>query len=162
MKETETHIFFWREYLSNWKESPFVVDGVTYNCVEQWMMAKKAEFFGDKETLNKILATTSPREQKDLGRQVKNYDDQKWSEVRFDVVVQGTIEKYKQNKSLFHRLLKTGDKILVEASPQDNIWGVALSEDDPLILDPNNWKGQNLLGKALMEARKQLREMDNA
>ena len=65
--------------------------------------------------------------------------------------------KFSQNEIFKQKLLETGNRILVEASPVDKIWGVGLDENDENILDESKWKGQNLLGKALMEVRKMLK-----
>ena len=74
-----------------------------------------------------------------------------------DIVLRGTLAKFSQNAELREYLLGTGDAVLVEASPYDRIWGVGLAQDDPLIRDPGNWRGENLIGFVLMEARDTLR-----
>lgn len=163
MRTTDTHVYFWKGYLSNWNLTDFwwEADGempFKFNCGEQYMMFRKAVMFGDTETAIKIMQTNIPKEQKDLGRQVKNYDDAKWSAQRFDIMVDGLYERFSQNTDIREKLLATGDKILVEASPYDNIWGVGLEETDDAILDEKNWQGQNLLGKVLMEVRSVLKE----
>ena len=133
-----------------------MVDGVSYGSAEQFMMAEKARIFGDGETLEKILAAKLPRKIKALGREVKGFDGKKWDGVKFEVVVRGNMAKFSQNQALLSFLLGTGDAMLVEASPKDCIWGVGLKESDRDILDPAKWKGENLLGKALMEVRSKL------
>lgn len=95
---------------------------------------------------------------KKLGRKVRNYDDVTWKEKRFDVVVKGNIAKFSQNEKLQNFLLSTGDKILVEASPKDTVWGIGLDESSPEAIQPSKWKGDNLLGFALMEVRDILSE----
>lgn len=146
---------FWKEWPSNWEASPFALDGNRYNCVEQWMMAEKARVFGDEDVRKQILSTSNPKLQKDLGRQVRNYDDQRWSQVRFDIVVRGTIEKYEQNPHLKELLLAVPDGTrFVEASPFDKIWGIGMSQSDPRATDPSLWLGQNLLGYAVDDARR--------
>lgn len=142
--------------LSQWQKCSFEIDGVSYSFAEQYMMAEKARTFGDDETLEKILAAKSPRKIKALGRQVKGFDGKKWDSIKFKVVVSGNMAKFSQNRELLSFLLGTGDATLVEASPMDNIWGVGLREGDRDILDPDKWKGENLLGKALMEVRSKL------
>ncbi len=53
--------------------------------------------------------------------------------------------KFGQNKDLRDYLLGTGDRILVEASPLDRIWGIGLAADDPRAEQVSTWQGQNLL-----------------
>lgn len=148
---------FWGAWPSNWTESPFTLDGVEYNCVEQFMMAEKARLFNDQEAHRAIMATKEPREQKRLGKGVRNYVDRTWDQVRYSVVVRGVCEKYRQNPNLLRLLLATEDWKFVEASPTDVIWGIGLRKDNPDATDPSKWRGQNLLGKATDEARAILR-----
>ena len=162
------YIFFWGHHakpgkvtkacFSQWFPASFVVDGATYNCAEQYMMAEKARVFGDKDIRQKILMTEDPKEIKALGRLVKNFDEKKWSSVASDIVINGNYHKFGQNPNLCQFLLSTGEKVLVEASPYDTIWGIGMKEADEGIEDPNNWKGTNLLGFALMEVRDMLNE----
>lgn len=124
------------------------------------MMAQKANVFGDKEVMTQILAETDQMTIKKLGRLVKNYDDNVWTEKRFQIVVEGNLAKFSQNEDLRHFLLSTGDKILVEASPKDTIWGIGFDEFAPEATNPALWNGENLLGFALMEVRDRLKEID--
>jgi ribA/ribD-fused uncharacterized protein len=114
-------------------------------------------YFSDSEVALKILSEKDPKEQKALGRLVKGYDDASWSKIRLGVVTDGNYLKFSQNKVLRDELLSTGDKVIVEGSPYDKIWGVGLQFDDERIEDEKNWNGENLLGKALMEVRSKLR-----
>lgn len=142
---------------SQFTKSAFTIDGIEYNCAEQWMMASKARtFVGNDDILEEILQNNDPAKIKGLGRKVINYDEQIWDGVRYEVVVKGNYAKFSQNDSIKKILLETKDAILVEASPYDKIWGVGISEENPDIYNPTKWRGQNLLGKALMEVRKQL------
>lgn len=149
-----TFHFFWRGPLSQWAASPFTHNGIKYLTAEHWMMAEKARLFKDEETLRKILKASSPKEAKALGREVKNYNDEKWGNARFERVVAGNYLKFDQNPTHREALIATGDSILVEASPKDTIWGIGLAEDHPNASNPKRWPGQNLLGFALMEVRK--------
>ena len=119
--------------------------------------ACKARLFHDEASLRRIMAAASAGECKRIGRGVANYDDARWSAVRFDLVLAGNVAKFGQNDSLLDYLLATGDEILAEAAPQDPIWGIGLSRDDPGANDPKAWRGLNLLGFALMRARSHLR-----
>lgn len=164
MRITETMVLFWgnRDIYSNWHPSLFVIDDVQYANVEQYMMAEKARCFGDADTEQAILRTTNPKDIKALGRAVRNYVDERWVAVRPEVVTRACIAKFSQNEALRRQLLATGDKLIVEASPVDAIWGIGLAENDPRALDPQQWRGQNLLGIALMKAREVIREAEKA
>lgn len=158
MKITGTHIYFWRGTFSNWKHAPFEISGVgKFANTEQAYMWCKAHHFKDEESQKLILAQTDPKEVKALGRAVKGFDSNEWSKHCLQYMVWVNRFKYGQNPEMLKELLKTGNKTLVEASPYDTVWGVGLAEDDPLILDELNWRGQNLLGQALMTVRKELK-----
>jgi hypothetical protein len=143
---------------SQWWHCPFEVDGITYLTTEHWMMAEKARLFGDKEILPQILSPNTPGEAKSLGREVKNFDQKRWEEYRYAIVVKGNLYKFRQHPELREYLLGTNDRILVEASPIDTIWGIGLTADSDKAKHPTLWNGTNLLGFALMEVRDVLRE----
>jgi ribA/ribD-fused uncharacterized protein len=143
--------------LSQWWPSPFTVDGVTYGTAEHWMMAGKARLFGDAEAERRVLAAEHPAEAKKAGRLVRDFDEATWERERFGLVVEGSVHKFTAHADLRMFLLNTGDRVLVEASPVDRVWGIGLAADDAAATDPERWKGPNLLGFALMEARARLR-----
>jgi ribA/ribD-fused uncharacterized protein len=143
--------------LSQWWPADFKVNGRRYASAEHYMMVTKALLFGDRDTADRIHATTDPAEAKTLGRTVRGYTEARWAEHRFEVVVIGNVAKFAQNHDLRDYLLSTADRVLVEASPKDSIWGIGLTVDDPRAHDPATWGGLNLLGFALMEARARLR-----
>lgn len=157
--ETDNFVFFWKPpaVFSQWTYANFIVDGIKYSCTEQYMMAGKAKLFSDELSYQKILSTNNPWDHQKLGRKVKNFSNEIWNENCLKIVTNGNFEKFKQNKDMLKILLETGDKILVEASPVDQIWGVGLAANDDRILDKSQWKGKNFLGKALMEVRKLLK-----
>ncbi|MFF7239714.1 NADAR domain-containing protein [Streptomyces collinus] len=142
--------------LSQWWPSPFVVDAVEYVTAEHWMMAGKARLFGDAEAERRILAAAHPAEAKKAGRLVRGFDEAVWRRERFRVVVEGSVHKFASDEELRAFLLNTGDRVLVEASPVDRVWGIGLAADDEAASDPERWRGPNLLGFALMEARERL------
>ena len=147
--------------LSQWYPCQFEVDGVTYTSAEQYMMAEKAKLFGDEEIRAEILNTDDPRMCKALGRKVKNFDKAVWDKEKEHIVRKGNTKKFLQNSALRSFLLSTGDKVLVEASPTDRVWGIGLGKNNPDALDPQKWRGQNLLGFALMNVRDFLAFMDS-
>jgi ribA/ribD-fused uncharacterized protein len=130
---------------------------VTYRSAEHWMMAGKARLFGDGQMWERVVAARHPREAKEAGRRVRGFDEAVWAAERFALVVAGNVAKFGQDAALRGFLLGTGARVLVEASPLDRVWGIGLAADDPRAQDPASWRGLNLLGFALMEARARLR-----
>lgn len=142
--------------LSQWWPSPFVVDGVSYATAEHWMMAGKARLFGDTAAERRALEAPNPALAKKAGRLVRDFDDSVWERERFAVVVEGSVHKFAAHPDLRAFLLGTGERVLVEASPMDRVWGIGLAADDERASDPERWRGPNLLGFALMAARERL------
>lgn len=143
--------------LSQWWPSPFTVDGVEYATAEHWMMAGKARLFDDAEAERRVLAAGHPAEAKKAGRLVRGFDEAVWERERFRIVAEGSVHKFAAHADLREFLLGTGERVLVEASPVDRVWGIGLAADDEAASDPERWRGPNLLGFALMEARERLR-----
>lgn len=151
---------FYSGYLSQFYvyRCSFIVNNIEYNCAEQFMMAGKARLFKDEDSLWKIMHSVRPKDQKNFGRLVKGFDEDLWNIYAQCIVYKGNLEKFGQNHKIKDMLLSTGDKILVEASPYDKIWGVGIGMKDPDIYDPSKWKGKNWLGEVLMLVRKTLRK----
>jgi ribA/ribD-fused uncharacterized protein len=149
-----TFFYKMRHPFSNWYRCKFKdSEEIEYNCSEQYMMAEKAKLFGDEETREKILASKDPKEQKELGRLVKNFDSMKWESECKEIVYRGCYLKFTQDQHLLKTLLATNGTLLVEASPYDKIWGIGMGEDDPNIHDRKKWKGKNWLGEVLTQLR---------
>lgn len=144
--------------MSQWWPSVFEENGVRYLTAEQYMMVGKARLFGDEEIAQRMLQKDSPKDVKELGRQVRNFDAALWDAEKYALVCRGNYLKFSQDEALKSFLLQTGDKVLVEASPVDRIWGIGLAEEHPDAQNPAAWKGENLLGFALMEVRDLLRQ----
>lgn len=141
---------------SQWFERPFSVGGIIYPTAEHWMMAHKALLFGDEVTAQLILGARTPGEAKSLGRELINFDEAVWLSARYEIVREGNFHKFRQHPVLTTYLKQTGNRVLVEASPLDTIWGIGLAQDDPRAVIPHEWLELNLLGFALMEVRDQL------
>lgn len=143
-------------YLSNWYMSDFVADNIKFTSMEQYMMYKKAQLFNDTKIMQEILSTDNVGKIKMLGRSVKNYDEVMWNGVRQIVVYEGLYAKFSQNESLREKLLATENDILAECAVSDCIWGIGLAMNDDKRLSTEEWRGQNLLGFAIMQVREKL------
>jgi ribA/ribD-fused uncharacterized protein len=155
---SEQFTFFYRTAhpFSQWYACTFEIDGHRFNCAEQYMMYGKAMLFGDDEIAHKITQTADPREQKALGRQVRNFDPEVWGHEAKNVVYKANYAKFTQNDNLKKFLLKTEGTTLVEASPTDIIWGIGLPEDHPDRFNRTKWRGTNWLGEVLTQLREDL------
>ena len=138
---------------SQWYPAVFAVHGETYKTAEQFMMAEKARLFGDAEVLQQIMHSETPREAKALGRRIRDFREEIWRQHRTDIVVNGTLAKFRQNEDMLQALLSTGTSVIVEASPSDQVWGIGMGAKHPHAKCPDKWKGENLLGFCLMCAR---------
>ena len=167
--ETLKFLFFWghqpnkdgsigKSCFSQWWEASFEIEGITYPTAEHYMMAEKARLFKNDEILQEILIATHPHDAKKLGRKVKNFSPDVWNEHKFDTVVKANYAKFSQDSDLKEYLLNTKDRIIVEASPVDPVWGIGMAADNPNIMNPEKWKGNNLLGYALMNVRDLIKE----
>jgi ribA/ribD-fused uncharacterized protein len=156
--EDATGVYFKSGKYSQWYlDAPFIdCDRVKFNCNEQYMMAKKAKHFNDIETYDLIMAEKEPKEQKKLGRSVRNFNEAEWNTVADRIVYDANMLKFTQNNDLYNMLVKTNDKIIVECSPYDSIWGNGLNITDTLKTDMEKWPGTNRLGKAIMRVRETL------
>jgi len=145
--------FFYAGPLSNWHQQPFTVQGKQFCCCEQFIMWSKAVLFSDFDAAAKILATSNPSEHQRLGRTVKNFNEEIWATFRGGIAYVGNYAKFSQNPELDEFLMQTGNKVLVEASKKDRIWGIGLAQNDPLAQKKETWCGLNLLGYTLSRVR---------
>ncbi|MDE6797543.1 MAG: NADAR family protein [Ruminococcus sp.] len=168
-KEKLKYVFFWghtpspdgtitKTCLSQWYNCKFTVDGVEYSTAEQYMMSQKAILFGDTEVNKEIMSAKHPKQFKALGRKIRNFNEKIWNEHKTDIVIKGNYAKFSHNPELKEFLLKTGKRIIVEASPHDKIWGIGMPANTDGIENPAIWNGENLLGFCLMEVRDMLAE----
>lgn len=164
--EKVKYMFFWghqekkgqttKSCFSQWYDSPFVEGNTKFQTAEHYMMHAKALLFDDLAAATKVLSAKTPGEAKAIGREIQAFNEKQWLEARFEIVVNANLAKFSHNSELRQFLINTGDRVLVEASPVDKIWGIGLAKGDPLADSPSDWQGLNLLGYALMEVRFQL------
>lgn len=152
----EQFTFFWGTNFSQWAKSPFEIDGVVFNTAEQFMMYKKALLFNDFKQVEKIMKTSDPRVQKQLGKEVENFDRDRWQKHCKSFVYEANYAKFTQNLDMLKELVVTDGTTLVEASPEDNIWGIGLAVDNPKAQSRDTWEGTNWLGEILTNVRDEI------
>ncbi|NQY05808.1 MAG: NADAR family protein [Flavobacteriaceae bacterium] len=164
-------LFFWghqpskdgsmtKSCFSQWRQSSFTIGEATYKTAEHYMMAEKANLFNDSEMLEAIINCNHPMEAKQFGRKVKGFDPELWNEHKYEIVKRGNLAKFSQHEEMKSFLLNTKNRVIVEASPRDRIWGIGMGAKNEKAMNPNLWRGQNLLGFALMEVRDELEIMN--
>lgn len=168
---------------SQWHPAIFEYKGIKFTSCEQFMLYSKAKLFGDEEIANKILSKndnpliqdflnnqvnrydiiddyktlriwdTIQKEIKDLGKEVKNFNEEVWVSKRESIIAVANREKYKQNPDLKYKLMQTTGTTLVESSKFDRLYGIGLEETDPKAQDRKTWNGLNILGRILTDTR---------
>lgn len=158
--ENKQYTFFWRSKspFSQWHASGFYVDNIYYKTAEHYMMWSKAMLFGDKDKAAEVLLCEEPREAKQKGREVSGFDKKVWDANCKKFVYDGNYAKFKQNANNHHALMSTGDTLLVEAAPNDAIWGIGIDEATAKKMSPDKWPGTNWLGEVLTELRENLKK----
>lgn len=159
MRITDKYYFFWNTIYSQWYMHPEKLylfteinengEKINFITAEHYMMYHKSLTFNDMDSAKLILKTVHPGAVKKIGREIKNYNDDIWSAKRFDIVVNGNLLKFSQNRNLLRDLYQYKHLEFVEASPYDKIWGIGLHFDDDRVLDKSLWQGMNLLGQAI-------------
>ena len=159
---TDQYVFFHQSWPSQWHKSPMIINNIKYNCCEQYMMAMKATLFNDQQTLTKIMNVSDPKDHKQLGRQIKNFNQSLWDQNKKQIIYDGNYAKFTQNKKLKKLLLSMDNRTFVEASKSDKIYGIGIGVMDTKADSKRNWRGQNLLGYVITNVRDQiLKEQQN-
>ena len=155
--ETDSLVLFTGDIYTQWLKRDIIICDKKFNTNEQYMMYCKAVEFGDLESASNILNETEPKQQKIYGRNVKNFDDDKWNLVADSYVYDANYAKFSQHSDLKEKLLATGDKLIAECGTYDKRWANGLSIEDALKINPDEWIGENRLGKVIMKVRTNLR-----
>lgn len=150
---TEKFTFFWDGPFSQWYPARFQLHGITFKNAEMYMMWYKDQVFSGGKLAAEILAAEHPRDAKALGKKVEGFEWGLWKVVAKQGVFVGNVAKFSQNPRLMNQLLATAGTTLVEASPEDVVWGIGFRESDPEALDRNSWRGTNWLGEVLTDVR---------
>ena len=149
--------------LSNWFYRDMTYQGHVFLTAEHAMMWSKANYFNDTDAKQRILKVKTPREAKMIGREVRNFNQHRWSEDSYHLVGEVVHAKFTSqgNENLKAFLLNFPDNtIFIEASPYDKIWGVGMDRNHANIFNPDQWLGDNKLGFILTELRQTLSEKE--
>lgn len=140
--ETFEYVGGWiRNWFSNMAPAPIEMGFIKYASTENYYQAMKSE----NEEDWKRIATLAPNISKKEGRKLTLRPD--WEGIKYGIMKIALKAKFRQ-PIWKEKLLATGDSILIEWNNwNDKVWGVSVKDN----------LGENLLGKALMEIREELK-----
>ena len=140
---------------SNFYPVGFYESGDYFSSSEQYIQYKKAKYFKDTQTADKIMATDDPLECKKLACDIENYSEHRWNQVAYDICEAGVQAKFRQNIKLTNMLIMSGNKKLAEAS-RDDVWGTGFYLGHVHCAEPTKWINQGILGRMLCKLREEL------
>ena len=142
-----TSFDFSYRFLSNFFVSPIVANNKVWPTVEHLYQSHKTM---DRHEREKIRLAKTPTEAKRIGERVTLRRE--WEKVKKETMLECVRLKFSQHPDLAKKLLETENTFLVEGNRwHDNVWG------DCRCLKCKDIRGQNLLGKILMQVRSELK-----
>lgn len=127
--------------------------GMHFKSLTQYIVAKKAELFGDINSFEKAMGVTSPSVLVNIDQSIKHFDNEVWNYHRYPIIKEGNIYKFSQNSDMRDILVNTCGTIIAQTTQSDPILGIGLGRGNPNIGDPLKWPGKNYLGFILSEVR---------
>jgi hypothetical protein len=124
---------------SNFSAFGIEIDGLWWPTVEHYFQAQK---FTDISYRDKIRKSSSAKDAANLGRSRAVPIRLDWEDVKIELMFNAVLKKFQTHKVLCQLLIETGDKVIIENSPNDYYWGGG-----------QDGTGQNHLGKILMQVR---------
>ena len=152
-KEDKMAFFTKLSPFSNHYQCKIRIEGIDFNCCEQYLMYSKAIHFNDTQQADNILKAADPVTQKRLGSKIAGFKKGLWNKKVQNVMETGLVAKFTQNPTLKGILLSTSNKILIEANKHDTYWSCGLPLFDDKVWSKEEWLGQNKLGGLLMKVR---------
>ena len=99
----------------------------------------------------------SAQQRSNLSATLAHASQELWDRVVCTVAKTVVLSKFASDGELRRVLLSTGNHLIAEAAKNDHNWGIGLDMPQPEVAVPSQWRGANMLGWALMEARTTLR-----
>lgn len=155
LEQRKVYPFFTKKYIfSNHRQCVFTLDNIEWCCSEQYYMYWKAKSFPGNENAEwQIVNSRDPKEMKQIGSRLKNFDPELWDEKCREIMMRGCRAKFEENQEFRAELFRTAGMVLAETNPTDFRWGVAVRTDDPNCRDYIKWRGSNWLGFILTQIR---------
>ncbi|WP_242829343.1 NADAR family protein [Butyrivibrio sp. WCD3002] len=159
--------------LSSWHAGkPIMINGRKYVTAEQYMISEQALLFGDYDSYKIIMDEADPQKCKKAGRSIQNYDENTWRAAFKEIIFRGFYMRALCDEEFAKALLATGEDVLIEASPFDDVYGAGMKESELVTPEgelktlPQEWRAyksekqsENVLGFVLMGVRDCIRKL---
>lgn len=126
-------------YLANYSNHGFVKDGVFYKTVEHYYQSQK---FFDSLISREVIISNVPKEASNIGRDRGRVRKINFKNIKNQVMFEGVLEKFRQNRDIAYKLVGTRNEPIIEATVDEYYWGIG-----------KNRTGLNVIGHILEEVR---------
>lgn len=136
-------------YLANYSNHGFTKNGIFYKTVEHYYQSEK---FDDPEIKKRIINAPTPKEASNIGRDRSNIRKENFKEIKNQVMFDGILEKFRQNRDIAYKLIETRNKKIAEATIDEYYWGIGKDKS-----------GKNVIGDILVKVRERIKReiLDN-
>ncbi len=131
-------------YLANYASYGFTKDGIFYKTVEHYYQAMK---FPEGKIRSSIIAAETPKEASNIGRDRNNKRIDNFKSIKKQVMFEGILEKFRQNRDIAYKLIETRNKDIAEATIDEYYWGIGKDKT-----------GENNIGKIIVKVREQIKK----
>lgn len=131
-------------YLANYSNHGFTKNGVFYKTVEHYYQSEK---FDDPDIKNKIINADTPKEASNIGRDRNLKRIYDFKSIKNQVMFDGILEKFRQNRDIAYKLIETRNKKIAEATIDEYYWGIGKDKS-----------GKNVIGDILVRVRERIKE----
>ena len=148
--------------LSNFKPCSFMCRGIKFNSTEQCYCYNKALSAGKPKLARRVLLCEHPSEMKRITSKISGFNETEWRKQAKPMMLEALRLKFMSSQRLYKTLMDTGELTLVESNPHDKYWGAGTSMTDEDLFTKPEAKGENQMGKLLMQVRSELRSRTSA
>lgn len=136
-------------YLANYSNHGFTKNGIFYKTVEHYYQSEK---FDNPEIKKRIIDAPTPKEASNIGRDRSNIRKENFKEIKNQVMFDGILEKFRQNRDIVYKLIETRNKKIAEATIDEYYWGIGKDKS-----------GKNVIGDTLVKVRERIKReiLDN-
>ncbi len=130
-------------YLANYSNHGFWKNGVFYKTVEHYYQSEK---FDNPEVKQRIIDAETPKDASNIGRDRGNARANMFTARKIQIMYQGVLEKFRQNRDIAYKLIETRNEMIAEATVDEYYWGIGKDKS-----------GVNIFGNILVHVRERIK-----